>query len=301
MKRIFMAAIIITTPACAKEQECSECACSGRCCPTQKTCNPVQRLATEDKNESKKTDPKEIIQQAYGAVAQEGGCGCANGGCCGGGSDLSQEIGYTRQELETFSDANLGLGCGHPVGLAHIQEGDVVVDLGSGAGLDCFLSARKVGKSGKVIGVDMTQAMLKKARENAQKYHMTNVEFRLGDIEALPIADNSVDIVISNCVINLAPNKNQVFKEAYRVLKAGGKMVISDVVLLKDLSDVQKNDSKLLCACVSGAILKDEYIAMLKQVGFDVTILDEDTEINTKWFGSDELPISSLKFAAYKK
>lgn len=300
MKKIVMTTIIAATSLCCNAQVCDDCSCCGSCCP-QQTSNPVQKLATEKINENNKSDTKEIIQQAYGAVAQESGCGCKNGGCCGGGSDLSQEIGYTSQELETFADANLGLGCGHPVGLAHIKEGDVVVDLGSGAGLDCFLASRKVGKTGKVIGVDMTKDMIKKARENAKKYQRTNVEFRLGDIEALPIEDNSVDIVISNCVINLAPNKKQVFAQAYRVLKPGGKMVVSDVVLLKKLNDEQKNDSRLLCACVSGAVLKSDYLAMLEEVGFTVTVLDEDTQINKKWFDSDELPISSLKFEAHKK
>lgn len=304
MKKFFMMTVVIaTTFVCCNGRDC--CGdCCGSCCPKPKTGNPVKRLATEGKhmksNEHTKDETKEIIKQAYGAVAQEGGC-CKNGGCCGGGADLSQTIGYTSQELETFADANLGLGCGHPVGLAHIKEGDVVVDLGSGAGLDCFLASRKVGKTGKVIGVDMTKNMIAKARENAKKYGITNVEFRLGDIEKLPIETNAVDIVISNCVINLAPNKHEVFKEAYRVLKPGGKMVVSDVVLLKKLTEAQKNDARLLCACVSGAVLKETYLNMLKEVGFEVTILDEDTQINKKWFESDELPISSLKFIAYKK
>lgn len=301
MKKMFMTVVVATTSFMSQGQDCNECCCS--CCP--QTSNPVQKIATKERDtmphEGKKASQKEIIKEAYGAVAQDSCCSCSNGGCCGGGSDLSQEIGYTKQELETFSDANLGLGCGHPVGLAHIQEGNVVVDLGSGAGLDCFLASRKVGKSGKVIGVDMTEAMITKARENAKKYEIANVEFRLGDIEALPVEDNSVDIVISNCVINLAPNKRQVFTEAYRVLKHGGKMVVSDVVLLKNLSDAQKNDAKLLCACVGGALLKDAYIEMLQKAGFEVTVLAEDTQINKKWFGSDELPIASLKFAAYKK
>ena len=200
-----------------------------------------------------------------------------------------------------FADANLGLGCGHPVSLGYIKEGDVVVDLGSGAGLDCFLAACKVGQSGKVIGVDMTQEMINKARANAQKYTMSNVEFRLGDIEALPVDSDSVDIIMSNCVINLAPHKKEVFKEAHRVLKSGGKMAVSDVVLLNDLTDAQRKDPKLLCACVSGAVSKEDYLEMLQQVGFEVTIIDEDKNINKKWFGNDDLPISSLKFIAYKK
>lgn len=281
----------------------SECKPSS-CCPTKATCNPVNTLATQERINNPtahKKDTKELIQQAYGTVAKESGFVCQSGGCCGGGSDLSQSLGYTSEELAMFADANLGLGCGYHVNLGYIKEGNVVLDLGSGAGLDCFLASRKVGKTGKVIGIDMTKEMIEKARQNAQKYGITNVEFRLGDIEALPVASNSVDIVMSNCVINLAPNKQQVFQEIYRVLKSDGNMIISDVVLLRKLTDSQKNDPSLLCACVSGALLKKHYLTMLKQVGFEVTILDEDKEINKKWFNSDELPISSLKFIAHKK
>lgn len=280
--------------------------CSGKsCCSRQEnstvkhapTANPVQKLA--DTRMSAETDQKLMIQEAYGNVAKEG-TGCC-GGCCGGGCDLSETIGYTKEELEMFADANLGLGCGHPVSLGYIKEGDVVLDLGSGAGLDCFLAARKVGVNGKVIGVDMTPAMLEKARENAKKYGFTNVEFRQGDIEALPVESNSVDVIMSNCVINLAPQKHLVFKESARVLKHGGFMAVSDVVLLKELTDAQKKDTALLCACVSGALLKETYIGLLEKAGFEVTIISEDLEINKKWFDSDELPISSLKFIARKK
>jgi SAM-dependent methyltransferase len=275
--------------------------CGGNCCPQPEsastTKNPVKKLA--DAQSSQENDVKAIIKEAYGNVAKEG-TGCT-GGCCGGGCDLSSTIGYTAEELAMFADANLGLGCGHPMSLGSVKEGDVVLDLGSGAGLDCFLAARKVGASGKVIGVDMTSAMIEKARENAKKYGFTNVEFRLGDIEALPVESNSIDVIMSNCVINLAPQKHLVFKEAGRVLKSGGVMAVSDVVLLKDLTETQKKDSGLLCACVSGALLKETYIGMLEKAGFEVTIIDEDTEINKKWFNSNALPISSIKFIARKK
>jgi SAM-dependent methyltransferase len=273
------------------------------CCPKPPKKNSVNNLATQShvKPVTGKTDTKEIIQQAYSTVVQESGFVSQGNGCCGGGCELSAQMGYTPQELEMFADANLGLGCGHPVSLSYINAGDTVLDLGSGAGLDCFLAAKKVGSSGKVIGIDMTQEMINKARHNAKKYNITNAEFRRGDIEKIPVEDNSIDVVMSNCVINLAPNKSQVFKEAYRVLKPGGVMAISDVVLVNELTPTQKNDPKLLCACVSGAILKKDYIAMLEKAGFEVTILGEDAEINTKWFGSDELPISSLKFRARKK
>ena len=312
MKKLLGLLVIALAPLCLE----AGCCKGGSCCPKKESptvkdkavknkptkinptkTNPVQQLA--DAQASQETDQKLIIQEAYGKVAEEG-TGCV-GGCCGGGCDLSSTIGYTKEELAMFADANLGLGCGHPVSLGDIKEGQVVVDLGSGAGLDCFLAARKVGASGKVIGVDMTVAMLEKARENAKKYGFTNVEFRQGDIESLPVESNSVDVIMSNCVINLAPHKDKVFSEAARVLKHGGFMSISDVVLLKDLTDAQQKDSALLCACVSGALLKETYLGMLKDAGFEVTIISEDLEINKKWFDSDELPISSLKFVARKK
>lgn len=247
-------------------------------------------------------DVKDTVKQAYAKVVQEGGsCSLFGGGCCGGGCDLSGEIGYSKEELAALADANLGLGCGNPVSLGEFKEGFTVLDLGSGAGLDCFLAAKKVGLSGLVIGVDMTPAMIKKARANALKFGIENVEFRLGDIENLPVASNTVDIIMSNCVINLAPDKDKVFNEAYRVLKVGGKMYVADVVLLGELSETQKKDTKLLCACVSGALMKDLYLAKLKKVGFEIQIVDEDKEIGRKWFKTDELPISSLKFIAIKK
>jgi SAM-dependent methyltransferase len=300
MKNFLIITLVTFMPVFINARECK----GKNCCPKQNICNPVSKIATNKNNNmrmSNEIEKKEIIKQAYGTVAQEGGFVCQGGGCCGGGTELSQEMGYTQEELAMFADANLGLGCGHPVGLAHIKEGDVVLDLGSGAGLDCFLAARKVGKLGKVIGIDMTKEMIDKARENARKYNTINVEFRLGDIEALPIENDSIDVVISNCVINLASNKERVFQEAYRVLKRGGKMVVSDVVLIEKLSEAQRNDANLLCACVSGALMKQDYLRFLEQVGFAVNILDEDKEISKKWFDSDELPISSLKFIAYKK
>lgn len=293
MNKFFLVTALLTMTVVIDAGECG----GGSCC--QRPTNPVKIIASNG-GISNKEEKKEIIKDAYGKVAKDS-VACQNGGCCGGGSDLSQTIGYTKEELEMFADANLGLGCGHPVSLGYIKEGDTVLDLGSGAGLDCFLASRKVGKKGKVIGVDMTQEMINKARTNSKKYNITNVEFRFGDIESLPVESNSVDVVMSNCVINLAPNKMQVFKEVYRVLKNGGKMAISDVVLLKELTSKQKKDPKLLCACVSGAILRDEYLAMITEVGFEVTLIDEDKQINKKWFDSDELPISSLKFIAFKK
>ncbi len=288
----YLPACSSTTNKCAPgDKSCCSC-CKGTCCPTENT-------IASDGNTDKKT--KDIIKEAYGNVAKKGGSVCPMGGCCGGGGKLSEEIGYTKEEIEALADANLGLGCGNSVNLGEIKKGATVLDLGSGAGLDCFLAARKVGEQGKVIGVDMTQAMIDKARQNAKKYKFTNVEFRLGDIENLPVDNASIDVIMSNCVINLAPHKEKVFQEAFRVLKPGGKMAISDVVLTGNLTEEQKNDKELLSACVSGAILKDEYLSLLKKVGFVVTIIDEDKEISKKWFGEKKLPISSLKFIAHKK
>lgn len=275
---------------------------AGCCCGSNSNCCRSITQRKTDKNKAENNQVKESVKRAYAKVAEQGNaCSLIGGGCCGGGADLSGEIGYSKEELDELSNANLGLGCGNPVSLGEFKEGFSVLDLGSGAGLDCFLASKKVGKTGKVIGVDMTPAMIKKARENAQKYGITNVEFRLGDIENMPVASNSIDIIMSNCVINLAPDKDAVFKEAYRVLKQGGKMYVSDVVLTGELSEAQKNDTKLLCACVSGALLKEIYIAKLNCVGFDVEIVGEDTEISKKWFNSDDLPISSLKFIAHKR
>ncbi len=172
--------------------------------------------------------------------------------------------------------ANLGLGCGNPIALASLQKGEVVLDLGSGAGFDCFLASPRVGPRGKVIGVDMTPEMLDKARENARKGNYKNVEFRLGEIENLPVADNSVDIIISNCVINLSGDKKRVFQEAYRVLKPGGRLMVSDIVVLKDLPDYIKESIAGYIGCISGAIKKAAYIKAIKTTGFgEVKIIEE--------------------------
>lgn len=162
--------------------------------------------------------------------------------------DISKSIGYSEEEMDTVpKNSNLGLGCGNPQLVANITEGEIVLDLGSGAGFDCFIASKKVGKSGLVIGVDMTPEMLSQARENAYENNYTNVDFRLGEVENIPVADGVVDVIISNCVINLSPNKQRVYDEAYRVLKDGGRIAISDIVLMKDLTDEMKHDEKLYC------------------------------------------------------
>lgn len=244
---------------------------------------------------------KENIKEAYGKLAQNksSGCGCSTSSCCRTtNQDISKSIGYSDEEINSVPDANLGLGCGNPTALGNIKEGDVVLDLGSGAGFDAFLAAKKVGESGKVIGVDMTEEMIKKAKENAEKYGYKNTDFRLGDIEDMPINDNSVDVIISNCVINLAVNKDRVFSESFRVLKQDGKMFVSDIVLLKELSEEQKNDKNLISECVGGALLKDEYLAKIKNAGFKVNILGEDVDISKRQYGG--IALESLKIEVYK-
>ena len=229
----------------------------------------------------KRKDIKKIVKEGYAKIAKQGSSCCGpKSTCCGTpdlAKDMSKKVGYTEEELKSVPEgANLGLGCGNPVALASLKEGENVLDLGSGAGFDCFLIANRVGRLGKVIGIDMTPEMVKKARENAQKGNYGNVEFRLGEIENLPVADNSIDAVISNCVINLAPDKRRVFMEAFRVLKPGGRIMISDIVLLKELPDFIKNSMTAYVGCIAGASMKDEYVRAIKDAGFlNVKIIDE--------------------------
>ncbi len=224
---------------------------------------------------------KKAVREGYAKIAKkEASCCSPVKSCCGGNNpseSISKAIGYTDEELKDVPEgANLGLGCGNPVALASLKQGEAVLDLGSGPGLDCFLAANKVGKTGKVIGVDMTPEMIEKARENARKGKYGNVEFRLGEIENLPVADNFVNAVISNCVINLVPDKKRVFKETFRVLKPGGRLMISDLVLLKELPDFIKNSVEAYIGCLSGAIMKDDYLNAIKAAGFrEVKIIDE--------------------------
>jgi SAM-dependent methyltransferase len=191
--------------------------------------------------------------------------------------DVSRAIGYSDADLQAVPDgANLGLGCGNPVALASLKAGETVLDLGSGAGFDCFLAADRVGPTGKVIGVDMTPEMLQRARGNARKGGYANVEFRLGEIEHLPLADGSVDAVISNCVINLSPDKPEAFREAYRALRPGGRLMVSDVVLLRELPDAVRESLEAYVACVAGASLRDEYLDAIRGAGFqDIRIVGE--------------------------
>ena len=223
---------------------------------------------------------KKAVREGYAKIAKQVDSCCSSVSCCGGSNlqeKISKKIGYSEEELkEVPEDSNLGLGCGNPVALASLREGEVVLDLGSGGGFDCFLAARRVGERGKVIGVDMTPEMIDKARENARKGGYRNVEFRLGEIENLPVANSFIDVVISNCVINLSTDKARVFKEAFRVLKPGGRLMISDIVLVKELPEFIKNSIGAYVGCLSGAIMKDRYIRLIEEAGFkDIKIVDE--------------------------
>ena len=224
---------------------------------------------------------RKTVREGYAKIAKTERSCCAPVSSCCGTTDLAQtvskNIGYTDEELGSVPEgANLGLGCGNPVALASLVEGETVLDLGSGAGFDCFLAAKKVGKTGRVIGVDMTSEMIEKARENAQKGGYQNVEFRLGEIENIPAADNSVDVVISNCVINLSPDKGKVFQEAFRVLKPGGRLMVSDIVLLKELPDFIRSSIAAYVGCISGAMRKEDYLGAIKKSGFqEVEVMDE--------------------------
>lgn len=245
---------------------------------------------------------KKVVKDRYGNIAQKSSTCCGpSSSCCGSQvsvEDISKSIGYFENEINSVPEANLGLGCGNPLALSNIKEGDVVLDLGSGAGFDAFLAAEKVGQKGSVIGVDMTEEMIEKARTNAEKYRHMNIEFRLGDIEQLPVEDNSVDVIISNCVINLSPNKGKVFSEAQRVLKNSGKLYISDIVLLEELSSEQRNDPDLLAGCVGGAELKDVYIDIMENAGFRVKILSEDGEISKRQYNG--MKLESILVEAFK-
>jgi SAM-dependent methyltransferase len=237
----------------------------------------------------KKDTIKKIVKDKYKEIAVSGSsCGCG----CNSARSISKSIGYSEEELKIVGEANLGLGCGNPLAFGKIKEGDIVLDLGSGAGIDAILAAKKVGSKGKVIGVDMTEEMVEKAKENAKKQNITNVEFLLGEIENLPLKDNSVDTIITNCVINLTPDKDKTFNEAYRVLKPGGRIYLSDIVLLEELSEKQRNDKDLLSGCVAGALLKEDYLNKIKNTGFKTRILHENKGIGKEQYNG--IPLESL-------
>jgi arsenite methyltransferase len=238
---------------------------------------------------------KEMVRARYGEIAagtMAECCAPAAASCCNPSparavDDKALEMGYSAEELAAVPEgANLGLGCGNPQAIARMKPGEVVVDLGSGAGFDCLLAAQRVGATGRVIGVDMTHEMLKKARENATKVGAANVDFRLGEIEHLPIADDTADLIISNCVVNLVPDKAQVFREAFRVLKPNGRIVISDVVNIKPLSSDLANDRALICGCIAGAATPDKIETWLAAAGFidiRISVQPESRELIETW------------------
>ncbi len=241
---------------------------------------------------------KKIVKDSYSKIAKNNICSCSCNSSNNDSVKIAKSIGYSDEEIKIASEANLGLGCGNPIALANIKEGDVVLDLGSGAGFDSFLALKKVGNSGKVIGVDMTKEMIYKSRYLADKYGFKNVEFKLGDIEKLPVKNECIDVIISNCVINLAPDKLKVFKEAYRVLKKTGRMFVSDIVLLEELTCEQRADEKLIAGCVGGALLKTDYLKIIQKVGFKYKILHEDRKISKTQYNG--INLESLKVEIYK-
>ncbi len=224
---------------------------------------------------------RDNVRESYAKVAK------GQRSCCGprdqrnrGAEAVSKKVGYSDEDIQAApAGSNMGLGCGNPTALASLKEGEVVLDLGSGGGFDCFLAAKRVGTSGKVIGVDMTPEMVSRARQNAESSGDRNVEFRLGEIENLPAADNSVDVVISNCVINLSPDKEKVFKEAYRVLRKGGRLIVSDIVLEKPLPGDIQDDIEAYSGCIAGASRLRDYIGYIKKAGFRKTRIEEAAEI----------------------
>jgi SAM-dependent methyltransferase len=264
---------------------------------------PIREQLTPD------TDVRALVRQRYGAIAS-GDSGAA--GCCGGpacAEDVLKDVGYFAEQANIIPEgANLGLGCGNPLAWAKPRAGETVLDLGSGAGIDCFLAAHEVGPTGHVIGVDMTPSMIDRARANAAKGDYAHVEFRLGEIEHLPVADASVDVVISNCVVNLSPDKARVFREAHRVLNSGGRMVVSDLVWTKPLPDSIRRDVDLLVGCIAGASLREDYLELIRAAGFrDVEIVHQGSYsvgANSLREGSAERDafdsVASVKVLAYR-
>ncbi|HET7545244.1 MAG TPA: arsenite methyltransferase [Polyangiaceae bacterium] len=242
------------------------------------------------------------VRTAYAKVAN-GACGCSVG-CCGTSGTGSMAMGYSAEELAAAPEgADLGLGCGNPQAIAALRSGETVLDLGSGGGFDCFLAAKRVGRSGKVIGVDMTPEMVSKARSNARKVQATNIEFRLGEIEHLPVADESIDVILSNCVINLSPDKGAVFREAFRVLKPGGRLAISDVVALADMPEELVRNVEAMTGCVSGAAKVDDLQAMLRDAGFEdarIAVKAESSAIIGQCLPSAEAYVASASIEGRK-
>ncbi len=277
-----------------------------------KTTKEVIRQAVRERygqiaNANTQAQGVNIMGACCGESATATGRGSA-GSCCGSGADVTSDqmsalMGYSKQDLASAPEgANMGLGCGNPVALASLQPGEIVVDLGSGGGFDCFLAAKQVGTIGRVIGIDMTPDMLSKARANAAKIQAENVEFRLGEIEHLPVADNTADIIMSNCVINLSPDKMSVYREAYRILKPGGRLAISDIVALAPLPAKIQQNLALVSACVGGAATIDDTRDMLARAGFEkikITPKDESRRLISEWTSGDSQNAGDYVVSAY--
>lgn len=225
------------------------------------------------------SDKKQWVRERYGKIASGKQSGCCAKESCETAMDIAKEVGYGDADLAAIPDgANLGLGCGNPVAIAGIKPGEVVLDLGSGAGLDVFLAAERVGENGRVIGLDMTDEMIAAARKNAESGGYKNVEFRQGDIENMPIEDNSIDLIISNCVLNLVPDKQKAFSEIHRVLKRGGRIAVADIVLERPLPSAFAENPDAYCACISGAISKFDYLKGLMDAGLDNVTLESEVD-----------------------
>ncbi|HEY1817753.1 MAG TPA: arsenite methyltransferase [Kofleriaceae bacterium] len=246
-------------------------------------------------------ETRTVVREHYAKVSR-GETGCAPGCCAAMPSDQSRLLGYSADEVGMVPDgADMGLGCGNPNAIASLRPGETVLDLGAGGGFDCFLAARAVGPTGKVIGVDMTPDMVGLARGNARKVNATNVEFRLGEIEHLPVADGSIDAILSNCVINLSPDKQSVFDDAFRVLRVGGRLAISDVVAIAPIPDALKTDAAAVCGCIGGAASLDEVRAMLGRAGFksiEITISPNSKQIVDSWMPGVSEYIASVTIEA---
>ncbi len=248
----------------------------------------------------KEKEVKEYVKKRYGEIAKSEASCCSSCDCSPSALDAALRIGYSDEDLKKIPEASsMGLGCGNPVALASLTKGEVVLDLGSGGGIDVFLAAKKVGPTGKAIGVDMTEEMIQKARATASKYGYENVEFKLGEIEKLPIEDDSVDVIISNCVINLSPDKEKVFREAHRVLKPGGRLMISDLVTEGELPEEVRKSFDAWAGCIAGALEKNEYLNTMRRAGFkNVKIASETTYKDVSYELSGK--ITSVQVEAYK-
>lgn len=286
---------------------------SGNCCGGQCKCNSNFCVPEEEKSISQEEKTKATVRNAYSNVAEANNCGksCGNGkSCCGVPAsvdiDYLLSLGYTQEDLDSLpKGSNMGLGCGNPQMMAELKPGEYVLDLGSGGGVDVFLAARKVGPSGKVFGVDMTPTMLQKARLNADQYGYKNVQFLLGEIEHLPLPNQTIDVVISNCVVNLSTDKQQVFSEVYRVLKDGGRIAISDIVAYKPLPAEILNNPQLYCACIAGAMTIDNLKEILLNAGFEnvrINVQEDSKKFIKEWaleIGAENYVVSA-KITAVK-